>query len=78
MGDIRIRLLGNIQTGQREVVIEYDADPSLTRLEHEQRHRQLVESLVLQGTISRDEAAHVVYRAGEPPQDAAVSEGQPG
>lgn len=77
MGDIRIRLLGNIQTGHREVVIEYDADPALTHLEHEQRHRALVESLVRQGTISRDEAGQAVFQASEPPQDTAVSEGQP-
>ena len=80
MGDIRIRLRANVQTGQREIVIDYEADPSRTRVEHERRHRELVELLVARGSITRDEAAQVVFEEHGGPQSAgeAAAEGQAG
>jgi hypothetical protein len=77
MGDIVIRLRGNIATGEREVVVEYESDPDMTPLEHEQRHRAIVEQLLLKGVIARDDAGQVRFEPTSRPQaDAqALSEG---
>jgi hypothetical protein len=77
MGDIRIRLRGNLATGEKEIVVEYDSDDDLTTLEHERRHRQIIEQLLLQGVIDRGETESVVFQPRTQPQaDAqALSEG---
>lgn len=62
MGDIVIRLRGNVASGAREVVVEYDSDADLTTLEHEQRHREIVERLVAGGVITREEAPAIVFQ----------------
>ena len=67
MGDIVIRLRGNAATGEREVLVDYEASPDATRLEHEQRHREIVERLVLEGMITREEVGAVVLRARSEP-----------
>lgn len=69
MGEIRIRLRGNIRTGKKDILVEYDSDEDLTRLEHERRHRDIVEQLLGQGLVTLDELGELrVERvgAGEP------------
>lgn len=71
MGDILIRLRANVATGERQIVVDYESDPDRTPLEHEERHREIVELLVRDGVITRDQARQVVFEerapaAGEP------------
>lgn len=61
MGDILIRLRGNTLTGRREIVIDYESDDDLTQAEHEQRHRQIVEQLIREGHITRDDVEDLVF-----------------
>mgnify|MGYP000874278914 CR=1 FL=1 len=61
MGDITIRLRANRTTGEREVVVAYDSDEDMTSLEHEKRHRDIVEQLVRDGVITRDQLDAVHY-----------------
>ena len=68
MGDIVIRLRGNITTGEREVVVEYESDDDMTPLEHEQRHRAIIEQLMLQGVIERDDERRVRFEPVARPQ----------
>ncbi|MCC7490977.1 MAG: hypothetical protein IT204_01440 [Fimbriimonadaceae bacterium] len=71
MGEIRIRLRGNATTGEREVVVEYDSAADRTRLEHEQRHREIVEQLVRAGVVTREEAASLPVRGVVRPDEQA-------
>ncbi|MBI5832556.1 MAG: hypothetical protein HZB16_09660 [Armatimonadetes bacterium] len=66
MGDITIRLRANRVTGEREVVVSYDSDEDQTSLEHERRHREIVEQLVRDGIITRDQEDAVHYEPAAP------------
>lgn len=70
MGDITIQLRANRVTGDREVVVSYDSDEDQTTLEHERRHREIVEQLVLDGIVSRDQAGTVRFEPTAPQADA--------
>ena len=61
MGDILIRLRGNLQTGEKEVVVEYESEADRTTVEHERRHREIVERLVRDGVVTREEVERVVF-----------------
>jgi len=61
LGDITIRLRANRATGEREVVVSYDSDDDQTPIEHERRHREIVEQLVRDGIITRDQLDTVRY-----------------
>lgn len=78
MGEITIRLRGNVESGERQVVVEYESDPDRTTLEHEQRHREIVELLIRDGVISRDEVDQVVFeeRRREHLDEQRAREGQ--
>lgn len=80
VGEITIKMRGNVRTGHKEVVVEYDSDPDLTRAEHERRHREIVELLVKDGTVSREAAAEIVFeeRSQQHAQDEPTAEGQVG
>lgn len=79
MGDIVIRLRGSARTGHREVLVDYESDPDLTHQEHERRHREILERLVIQGTITREEAEEAVFVEHPRPltERERLSEGQP-
>lgn len=76
MGEIRIRLRGNARTGEKEILVEYDSDPDQTTLEHERRHRAIVERLIAEGTITREEAPRIIFTERDParPEADAASE----
>ena len=80
MGDITIRLRGNLKTGEKEVVVEYDSAPDATPLEHERRHREIAELLVKDGAVSREEVETIVFeeRSERHAAGEAASEGQSG
>ncbi len=59
MGDINIRFTFDTTTGKKEIVIEYDSDSDATPVEHERRHRRIVEQLVGQGVLKPEEAENV-------------------
>ena len=59
MGDINIRFRFNTTTGKKEIVVEYDADDDALPVEHEQRHRRIVEALVGKGILKPDETGNV-------------------
>ena len=59
MGEINIRFKFDTTTGKKEIVIEYESDSDAMPVEHEQRHRRIVEQLVGQGVLKPDEAAGV-------------------
>ena len=66
MADIKIKFRFDIETGQKEILVEYEADPDAMPYEHEQRHREIVEALVGKGVIGEDEAERVKVERVEP------------
>src|SRR5438105_15162629 len=59
MGDINIRFRFNTTTGKKEIVVEYESEDDALPVEHERRHRRIVEQLVGQGVLKAEEAEGV-------------------
>ena len=57
--DIKIHLRFNVETGKKDIVIEYDSEDDALPYEHEQRHRQIVEALVGKGVLDADDVGDV-------------------
>ena len=59
MGEIKIRFKFDTTTGRKEIVVEYESDADRLPVEHEKRHREIVEQLVGRGILKPDEAGNV-------------------
>ena len=59
MGEIKIRFKFDTTTGRKEIVVEYESDSDRLPVEHERRHRDIVEQLVGRGILKPDEAGNV-------------------
>lgn len=59
MGEVNIRFRFDTTTGRKEIVVEYESDADRLPVEHEKRHREIVEQLVGQGVLRPDEAGNV-------------------
>ena len=81
MGEINIRFRFDTTTGRKEIVVEYESDSDRLPVEHEKRHREIVEQLVGRGILKPDETGNVrVERVrpqsgGTQPSQEAPSDG---
>ena len=57
--EIKIHLRFNVETGKKDIVIEYDTDADAMAWEHEQRHREIVEQLVGSGVLDADDVGNI-------------------
>ena len=85
MAEITLRLRFNLQTGRKDLLIDYHSDDDALPIEHEQDHRAIVESLLGKGVLRRDELGEIVVRRAQPrtthrvqqePSPEELSEGQ--
>jgi hypothetical protein len=58
--EIKIHLRFNVETGKKDIVVEYDSEDDALPYEHEQRHREIVELLVGRGVIGADDVGNVL------------------
>lgn len=78
MGEINIRFKFDTTTGRKEIVVEYESDADRLPVEHEKRHREIVEQLVGRGILKPDEAGNVrVERVRPQPGGTQPSPEQP-
>ena len=66
MAQITIRLRYNLQTGKKDLLIDYHSDDDALPIEHEQDHRGIVEQLLGRGVLRADEVGDVVVRRVQP------------
>ncbi len=59
MGQIIIKLKFNIETGKKDILIDYTSDEDYLSHEHDRRHKEIVESLVGKGLLEPDEVGDV-------------------
>ena len=79
MGDIAIRFRMNVETGKKEILVEYDADDDALPHEHERHHKEIVERLLGAGVLSPDETGDVkVERIKPGPSRTRESSGPTG
>lgn len=66
MADITVRMIFNRKSGKKDIWIDYESDDDALPIEHEKRHREIVEQLLGQGVLTPDELGQVqVSRGGE-------------
>lgn len=66
MAEINIRLIYNLETGKKDIYIDFESDSDALPIEHEEAHRGIVEQLIGQKVITEQEAGEVVVRRVEP------------
>lgn len=64
MADILVRMRFNIDTGKKDILIDYDSDDDALPIEHEKRHREVVQHLLGKGILQPNEVGEVVVRRG--------------
>lgn len=64
MADITVRMIFNIDTGKKDILIDYDSDDDALPFEHEKRHREVIEHLLGKGVLKPDELGNVQVRRG--------------
>jgi hypothetical protein len=77
MADIVVRMIFNVETGKKDILIDYDSDDDALPFEHEKRHRQVVEHLLGKGVLQPNEVGEVVVRRGGVSQDGGQPQAQP-
>jgi hypothetical protein len=79
LGDITIRFRMNVETGKKDIVVEYDSDDDALPHEHERRHKEIVEQLLGKGILLPGEAGEVkVERVKPAPARARENQGPEG
>lgn len=66
MAEINIRLIYNLETGKKDIYIDFESDSDALPIEHEEAHRGIVEQLIGQKVLTEQEAGEVVVRRVEP------------
>jgi len=77
MADILIRLRFNLETGKKDILIDYEGDEDSLPFEHEKRHRQIVQHLLGEGVLKPDEVGNVVVQRGGTAQSVEEDQGTP-
>ena len=76
MAEISIRFRMNLETGKKDLWIDFEGDEDLMRHEHEQRHREVIERLMGEGILRPDELGEVHVARVEPARGGASAAGE--
>jgi len=76
VGEIQIRFRMNMESGKKDILIEYESDEDAMRHEHEKDHRGIVERIVGQGLIEAEEVGEVVVTRAQPGQEVGRPAGE--
>jgi hypothetical protein len=80
MAEMTIRLRCDPATGKKDIIVSLRADEDALPMEHEQRHRALVEKLHEGGLLSASELGRVIVeregseKVSNPPVNAEVED----
>lgn len=66
MAEIYIKLIYNLESGKKDIFIDFESDADALPIEHEDAHRDIVEQLIGQKVVSADEVGDVVIKRLEP------------
>jgi len=59
MAEIKIRLVFNVESGKKDIYIDFESDADALPIEHEQGHRAVIEQLLGKGILTEDELGEV-------------------
>ena len=73
MAEIRIRLIYNLDTGKKDIYIDFESDADALPIEHEDAHRDIMRNLIGQNVLDADEAGEVMVNRVEPNRSGRVT-----
>jgi len=74
MAEITIRLRYNLETGKKDIYVDFESEGDLLPYEHEEEHREIIEQLLGQGILTPDEVGEV--KVGRVQPNSAPTERQ--
>ena len=74
MAEITIRLVYNLETGKKDIFIDYESDGDALPVEHEREHRQIVAELLGKGVLEADEVGDVQVQRVAPKRTSQSEE----
>ncbi|MCB9642606.1 MAG: hypothetical protein H6728_05975 [Myxococcales bacterium] len=79
--EITIHLRYNLETGKKDIYVDFTSEDDALPIEHEQQHRELMAQLLGQGVLHPDEVGDIKVRRLSPqaaptPQDAQPIDAQ--
>ena len=77
MADILIKLTFNLETGKKDILIDYDGDDDALPHEHEKQHRHIVQTLLGNGVLTKKELGNVAVTRGSNSKKEQKTETQP-
>jgi hypothetical protein len=77
MSEITIKLTFNLETGKKDILIDYDGDADALPHEHEKHHRHIVQTLLGNGVLTKKELGNVAVSRGGQVQHEQKTESQP-
>lgn len=77
MSELMIKLVYNLKTGKKDVLIDFVSDVDALPIEHERDHKRLVESLLGKGVLTPDELGEVAVRRLTPAPATQSQEASP-
>jgi hypothetical protein len=66
MSELSIRLIYNLETGKKDVIIDFISDIDTLPIEHENAHKQAIEALLGKGILRPDELGEVTVTRQRP------------
>ncbi len=73
MAEINIRLIYNLESGKKDIFIDFESDADALPIEHEESHRDIIQQLIGQNVLTEDEAGKVVVNRVEPQRTGQTS-----
>lgn len=77
MAEINIRLIYNLNSGKKDIHIDYESDDDALPIEHEQHHRQIVESLLGQKIVTEDDLGELIINREQTSTPQAQQQNNP-
>ena len=75
MADIEIRFRMNLETGKKDIFIDFESDEDAMRHEHERDHKRIIQQLIEEGVLNEDEVGDVTVERVEPGEQTQQTEG---
>ena len=74
MADIKIRLIYNLDTGKKDLYIDYESEDDALPIEHEQGHRDLIAQILGTAGLTEDEIGDITVERVSPGLASPASE----
>ena len=64
MAQVKISLVYNVKTGQKDIIVNYESDADALPFEHEREHKDIIEKLIGANLLKAEEAGDIIIQRG--------------